>query len=102
GAAIFLDPVSVSFGLVSGNTAAAGSVEVAVTGSGSCTVSEDSALISLSDDSVAAGDTLTVLLDGGKAGNSPSGDYSGYITFTCGGDELRAPWFVRIDRKGKP
>ncbi|HKX76849.1 MAG TPA: S8 family serine peptidase, partial [Acidimicrobiia bacterium] len=47
GAAIFLDPVSVSFGLVSGNTAAAGSVEVAVTGSGSCTVSEDSALISL-------------------------------------------------------
>lgn len=101
-AAIFLDPVSVSFGLVSGNAAAAGSVEVAVTGSGSCTVSEDSDLISLSSTGVAAGDTLTVLLDGGKAGNSPSGDYSGYITFSCGGDELRAPWFVRIDRKGKP
>lgn len=102
GASVFLDPVSVSFGLVKGNVAATGEVTVETSGSGSCSVSDDSPLISASADTVTAGDSVTFTLDGGRAGNTPSGDYSGYITFDCGGTALNAPWFVRVERNGKP
>ncbi len=100
-AAVFLDPVSVSFGLVNGNAAASVAVTVDVSGSGSCDIDDGTDLIT-SPTTVNAGDSATFALDGGKAGNTPSGDYSGYITFDCGGTEVLAPWFVRIDRKGKP
>lgn len=101
GAAVFLDPVSISFGRVNGNTAASASVTVAVSGSGTCDVDDGSTLI-VSPETVSSNSSVTFTLDGGKAGNTPSGDYSGYVTFDCGGTEVLAPWFVRIDRQGKP
>ncbi len=101
GAAVFLDPVSISFGRVNGNTAASASVTVAVSGSGTCDVDDGSTLI-VSPETVSANSSVTFTLDGGKAGNTPSGDYSGYVTFDCGGTGVLAPWFVRIDRQGKP
>jgi hypothetical protein len=65
-----------------------------------------SSLVSVSPTafSVATGGTtsLTLTLDGGKAGTSTSGDYSGDVAIACGSTTLRVPWFVRITRQGKP
>jgi hypothetical protein len=65
-------------------------------------VSEDSPLVTASLATVSAGGSITFTLDGGKAGNTASGDYFGTITFDCPGTDLHAPLFVRIDRQGKP
>jgi minor extracellular serine protease Vpr len=104
------DPASVSFGFWSGNKYVSGSVAVNVrnvSGSAkSCTVAVTgppivSAPASLS---VGAGSTATlhVNLDGGQANRTPSGDYSGDVVVVCDGTTLRIPWFVRINRQGKP
>lgn len=100
-----LNPVSVSFGLWTGNKPVSGSTQIAITG-GNCsavnvthvdgTVTTEIVSASLS------GDTVTVSLDAGRSDKTPSGDYSGDIVLDCGSQTLLAPWFVRIDREAKP
>jgi hypothetical protein len=45
---------------------------------------------------------LTLTLDGGTANQTPTGDYDGDVLITCGGVELKMPWYTRIDREAKP
>jgi minor extracellular serine protease Vpr len=41
---------------------------------------------------------VTVTLSGGRA--VPTGDYEGDIKFACPSQTLKAPWFVRVNRRG--
>lgn len=104
-------PATASFGLFNGNEEATGTVllsaravgpapefcSVAVTGPSIVTVSPSSF-------AVAVGETATLILtlDAGKAGATGSGDRSGDVEVTCSSTTLRVPWWVRIDRQGKP
>jgi minor extracellular serine protease Vpr len=110
---VTLDPASVSFGFWSGNKPVSATVDVSVRnvseGGLTCVVgvaSDDGAMVTASTDSItfAAGDVVTVtfFLDGGRSGQTPSGDYDADITLTCGSTILQAPWWVRIDREAKP
>lgn len=97
----FLYPSSASFGLWNGNRAANTTLTIEVTGDTSCTVSlagDGGGVVS----ATYASDTITLTLNGGKAGQLGSGDYWGDVIVDCGDDLLHAPWFVRIDRQGKP
>jgi minor extracellular serine protease Vpr len=109
--ALTISPASASFGLVNGNKAATATQSLTVRNVSSsgqlCSAAVTGpSLVSVSPTafSVATGATtsLTLTLDGGKAGTSASGDYSGDVAITCGSTALRAPWFVRITRQGKP
>ncbi len=106
---VTIDPVSASFGLVTGNAAASGTVSLSlrdVSGAGSTCAISVSGLVSASPTSVAipANGTasVTLSLDAGKAAQTPSGDQSGDVVAECSGRALLVPWFVRIDRNGKP
>jgi minor extracellular serine protease Vpr len=106
-----ISPASASFGLVNGNKAATATQSLAVRNVSSsgqlCSAATTGpSIVSVSPTafSVATGGTtsLTLTLDGGKAGTSSSGDYSGDVAIACGSTTLRVPWFVRITRQGKP
>lgn len=43
---------------------------------------------------------VTLSMSGGRA--LPTGDYEGDLTILCGGKVLRVPWWLRVDREGKP
>jgi minor extracellular serine protease Vpr len=100
-----LDPVSVSFGLWTGNKTAQGTIQIEITGGNCSGVSVDHTDGTVTTEIVSASlsdDTVTVTLDAGRSDKTPSGDYSGDIVLTCDGKTLLAPWFVRIDREAKP
>lgn len=109
-----LDPASVSFGFWDGNRVVNAAVDVDVRnvsdGALTCDVSVDSdagATVTASTDSIGLNPdevvTVTFSLDGGRSSQTPSGDYTADITIDCGVDgSLLAPWWVRIDREGKP
>ncbi len=106
---VTIDPVSASFGLVNGNATAAGAVTLTlhdVSGAGSTCTATAGAPVSASPASVAipadGTATVTLALDLGKAAQAPSGDYSGDVVVECSGRALLVPWFVRVDRNGKP
>jgi minor extracellular serine protease Vpr len=95
------DPASVSFGVWSGNKAVTVQRTISVRGGSGCavTVAGGDGLVTANPVTVSSGDTITATLDAGQA---PGGDYEGDVVVTCGGTDLRLPWFVRIDRKGRP
>jgi minor extracellular serine protease Vpr len=104
-----LDPASASFGKFIGSATVAGTVAVGVRnvsgGAQSCSVGLTGPTIvtaSPGSFSLANGGTttLSVRLNGGTT--LASGDFSGDVVVTCGAKTLRAPWFTRIDREGKP
>jgi minor extracellular serine protease Vpr len=106
-----ISPASASFGRFTGNKAANATLSLAVRNVSSsgqlCSAAVTGpAIVSVSPTafSVATGGTttLTLMLDAGKAAASGSGDRSGDVELTCGSTTLRVPWFVRIDRQGKP
>jgi minor extracellular serine protease Vpr len=94
------DPASASFGFWSGNKAVLASVNVTASGAAcGAPVVTGTAGVNVTVSGSAPG-TLTVTLNGGTSAGS--GDYSGDITVVCAGTTLRIPWWVRIDRNGKP
>jgi minor extracellular serine protease Vpr len=106
-----VSPASASFGKFTGNKVANATLSLAVSNVSSsgqtCSAAVTGpAIVSVSPTafSVAMGGTttLTLMLDGGKASASGTGDRSGDVELTCGSTTLRVPWFVRIDRQGKP
>jgi minor extracellular serine protease Vpr len=106
-----ISPASASFGKFTGNKVANATLSLAVSNVSSsgqtCSAAVTGpAIVSVSPTafSVATGGmtTLTLTLDGGKASASGSDDRSGDVELTCGSTTLRVPWFVRIDRQGKP
>lgn len=111
GTPLTLDPVSASFGFWSGNVSVSGSRSVSVLnvsgGDQSCSVSvTGSSFVTASPSSfnLASGDSTSVKLtiDAGDNQKTGSGDYDGDLVVDCTGTVLRAAWWVRIDRNGKP
>jgi minor extracellular serine protease Vpr len=105
------DPSNASFGYWSGNRYVRADLDVAVKNVGaadqSCAVAVTGDPIVTADPaafSVPAGEstTLVVTLDAGTSGDTPTGDYQGDVVITCGGVELKMPWFTRINRQAKP
>ena len=108
---VTFDPVSVSYGFWSGNKPVAADVTLtlrdAVGDGASCDfmVTGDAYITPESGDvsiASAGNAALTFSLDAGRADTTSSGDYGGDIEFTCDGTELVVPWWVRIDRQGRP
>lgn len=108
---VTFSPASASFGKFTGNKAANATLTLAVQNVSSsaqiCSAAVTGpAIVSVSPAAVtlttAAGTSLTLTLDGGKAASTGSGDRSGDVEVTCGLTTLRVPWFVRIDRLAKP
>jgi minor extracellular serine protease Vpr len=94
------DPASVSFGFWNGNKPVLASVNVTALGAAcGAPVVTGTAGVNVTVSGSAPG-TLTVTLNGGTSAGG--GDYSGDITLVCAGKTLRIPWWVRIDRNGKP
>lgn len=94
------DPASVSFGVFTGNAVVEAERQVAVSGATCTAGSEGPDIVSVSPATVGDGEQLTVTLSAGRANETPSGDYEGDVVLSCGGTDLRVPWFVRIDRQG--
>ncbi|GAB6875328.1 S8 family serine peptidase [Thermaerobacter litoralis] len=111
---VTLDPVSISFGYFNGNAPVSGEQALTlhnVSGTRqTCTVTvvrdATDPAVTVSAGSVTldpgAYATLTVSMEGGRSDTTPSGDYDGELVFRCGGKELRAPWWLRVDREAKP
>lgn len=106
-----VDPASASFGRFTGNKVASGTLRLAVrnvSGSNqSCTVAvTGSPIVAASPSSFSlatdGATSVTLTLDAGKEGTTASGDRSGDVELACSSTTLRVPWFVRIDRQGKP
>jgi minor extracellular serine protease Vpr len=111
GTPLTIDPASASFGFWSGNKDVKGSLELAIRnvsgGNQTCSVAVSGPdIVTASADSLdlSAGETtnLTLVLAAGKANQTGSGDYAGDVVIDCGGTELKVPWWLRIDRQGKP
>jgi minor extracellular serine protease Vpr len=108
-----ISPASASFGKFTGNKVANATLLLAVSNVSSsgqtCSAAVTGpAIVSVSPTAFRLGTggttTLTLMLGAGKAGASGSDDpdRSGDVELTCGSTMLRVPWFVRIDRQGKP
>jgi minor extracellular serine protease Vpr len=106
-----ISPASASFGRFAGNKVATGTLVLTVQNvSGSpqsCSVRvSGSAIVTASPSTLALATggtaTVTLTLDAGKESTSVSGDRSGDVELACGSTTLRVPWWVRIDRQGKP
>jgi minor extracellular serine protease Vpr len=96
------DPASVSFGVFEGNRSVEAERLVTVSGA-TCTAAVDGpGIVSVAPATVGDGQQLTVTLNAGRASQTPSGDYEGDLVLVCDGRQLRVPWFVRIDRGGRP
>lgn len=102
-----LDPVSVSFGLWTGNKAVSSQVQVTFKNlrpsSLSCSLSLTSSSgswVALSASSLTIGASgkasVTATLTGGMT--IDSGDYFGDLVADCGGTTLKAPWWTRVSR----
>jgi minor extracellular serine protease Vpr len=103
------DPAGASFGLFNGNAPANGSVDLSLRATGATAVC--GVAVTGGDGRTAAppmvtvppeGATLTVTFTGGRAAQTPSGDYSGDVVLDCAGTELKVPWWVRVNRQGRP
>ena len=110
-APLTIEPALASFGLWTGNQAVSATLELGVTnvsgGSQTCSVAVTGPVIvtaSTSSFSLGSGasTTLTLTLNGGNAGQTPSDDYEGDVEIDCGSTLLRVPWWTRVDRGGKP
>ena len=109
---VTLNPASVSFGAWSGNKAVQASVTVTLRNVSDVTQTCSTGatgptIVSVAPSgafAVGAGAvaTITVTLKAGKADTTVSGDRSGDVEVTCGGTTLKAPWWTRINREGKP
>ena len=104
---VAISPALVSFGLWNGNKTAGQSVTVNLSSLGgsvsSCSVSVTGpSIVTASAATVSVPGSLTLTLNAGRESTTTSGDRSGDVVFNCGGTELKAPWWVRIDRNGKP
>jgi hypothetical protein len=106
-----ISPASASFGRFTGNKVANATLSLAVRNVSSSGQTCSAAVtgpaivfVSPTAFNVARGGTttLTLTLDGGKAAATGSGDRSGDVELACSSTTLRVPWFVRIDRQGKP
>ena len=104
---VTLDPVSMSFGLWTGNKAVSSQVQVTFknlrSSSLSCSLSMTSSSgswVALSTSSLTIGASgkasVTATLNGGMT--IDSGDYSGDLVADCGGTTLKAPWWTRVSR----
>ncbi len=103
---------SVSFGYFNGRQSVGATRTLRVTNvSGSaqtCAVTvvtaegDEAAKVAASPSAVALGPgestNVTVTVTGGKS--VPTGDYEGDIKFECPSQTLKAPWFVRVNRRG--
>lgn len=103
---------SVSFGYFNGSQSVGSQKTLRVTNvSGAaqtCAVSvansqgDEAAAVTASPSAVALAPgestTVTVTLSGGKAVGT--GDYEGDVVFDCPSQDLKAPWFVRVNRRG--
>lgn len=108
-----IDPVSASFGRWTGNKSVSGTVNLLVrnvsgvaqscslstSGSGGANVSVSPTSLALAAGTAA---TVAVSLSAGRTGQTPSGDYTADVEIECGTTTLLVPWWVRIDREGKP
>lgn len=108
---VTVHPASASFGRWNGNQAADATLTLSVrnvsTATQACAISLTGAgPVAVAPGALAltagASATLALTLDAGKADRTPSGDYSGDVLLACGERTLRVPWWVRIDRQGKP
>jgi minor extracellular serine protease Vpr len=108
---VSVSPALASFGFWNGNKETASTLTLtlrSLNGSAStCSVATTGSTIvkaGASSVSVPASGTasLTLSLNAGKESTSASGDRSGDVVFSCNGTELKAPWWVRISRQGKP
>lgn len=105
------DPASASFGFWNGNMNVSSTLDLAVrnvsASNQSCSVAVTGpAIVTASTSAFSldpnASTTLSLTLSAGKADQTGSGDYTGDVEVTCGGTTLRVPWWVRINRQGKP
>jgi minor extracellular serine protease Vpr len=97
-AGVFADPAAISFAHTKGNTnRGASAVTVELT-------DVDDALVSGCTTKWTGNVTVTSAGDGrfevelAAPRALESGDNSGVVTLTCGGEELRIPWYARVDR----
>lgn len=107
-----IDPASASFGRWTGNKTVSASLVLSVRNVSGFTQLCSASVTGPAIVTVAPGGftlapsgttTLTLTLDAGKEGDSASGDRSGDVEIACGGSSsLKVPWWVRIDREGKP
>lgn len=110
GIPVTIDPVSASFGYWTGNKPLSASLDLRlydVSDGATCTVAVSGpAIVSAAEAQVDVPDggsaSLTLLLDGGRADTTPTGDYSGDVELTCDGTTLLVPWWVRVNREAKP
>jgi hypothetical protein len=80
-------------------TGAASTCSVSVTGPAGHPVTVSSTTVTVPATGTT---TLTLSLSGGKSSTTVSGDIEGDVVLTCAGTELKVPWWLRIDRQGKP
>lgn len=109
-----VEPASVSFGFWNGNKPVADQRILKLTSvsesSLSCTLAitiargHPALQVTISPNSIdlepGAAAQVTLSMSGGRA--LPTGDYEGDLEITCGGKVLRVPWWLRVDREGKP
>lgn len=108
------DPASVSFGLFRGNVPVSAARDISVLNvagsSQTCSVtitgSSAAAMVTASTSSITLSPggttTLTLTLNGGRAAQTPSGDYTGDVVVLCSSTTLKVPWWTRVDRLANP
>lgn len=95
GADEFVVPALVSFGHVNGNKTVSISRMVEMTdGCSFAGITGDNDVVTATVD----GGSVTAVFSAGR--DVASGDYEGDLVFDCDGDELLAPWWARVDRRG--
>jgi hypothetical protein len=103
----FVSPVSASFGLGKGNEPISATFDLVLRGANvSCgvTVTGGGGRVTAPATIVAtpAGAPLTLTLNGGRADETPSGEYGGDVELDCGATDLRAARWTRVERNGNP
>ncbi len=105
------DPASVSFGLFRGNVPVSATRNIMVRNVGgslqTCPVAitgPNIVVASTSGITLSPGGTttLTLTLNGGRAAQTPTGDYTGDVVLACGATTLKVPWWTRVDRLANP
>lgn len=109
-----IEPASVSFGFWNGNKPVADSRTLKLTnvsgGSLECgltvttTRGHPALQVTVTPTSISFGPGgtafVTLSMSGGR--DVPTGDYEGDLEVVCDGKTLRVPWWLRVDREGKP
>lgn len=95
GADTFFYPSNASFGVWIGNKPANGSIDIAISGTGSCSIA------GVTGDFVSASvnaSTLTVAFEGGRT--AATAFYDGYVDLECSGTDYHIPWGAVVRRTG--